>query len=467
MGASDFQPGDVIGRRYRLIERLGAGAMGVVWKARNEAIDRCFAIKLMRPDATANASRLQRFFREAKVAGRLRHRSIIEVYDLGHIEQIAGEPRDPHAGTPYLVMELLDGEPLDALLARVGRLPAGTALRLVETVARGLHVAHQRGIIHRDLKPANLFLHRDEGIVPKVLDFGVSKLLDKIDPGETTEGTILGSPAYMSPEQTWGEGDLDGRADVWSLGVVLYKLLCGALPFEGNNFHAIMMAINNSPARPLGTRVPELPPAVCALVHRCLEKDREARFSSASALADALDEVLATHALESIDLDALVTSQVPREGEVRTTLTARVGTNASISGTAKIVDADDPTVVSPPLFASSVQVVPAPIEAGGRPRARAALLASALAIAGLGAVFAIRSSPPPKSEEHAAATASVPSTVVASAPPSSSAVPAAAPSAIVPPSASSAPVASVKQQATKKPKLAEAPAHEGVLRAGF
>jgi serine/threonine protein kinase len=314
---SAFQPGDVIGRRYRLIQLLGSGAMGVVWSARNEAIDRSFAIKLMRPDATANPSRVQRFFREAKAAGRLRHRSIIEVYDLGVIEQLEGEPRDPHTGTPYLVMELLEGEPLDGLLRRTGKLAVGTALRLVAEVARGLHVAHKHGIIHRDLKPGNLFLHRspedDRIIEPKILDFGVSKLLDKIDSSETTEGTILGSPAYMSPEQTWGEADLDGRADVWSLGVVLYKALSAALPFEGSNFHAIMMAINSRPAQPLRSRAPELPSEVCALVHRCLEKEREARHPSAIGLADAIDALLATHRYPEVDLAPLLAHQSTRE----------------------------------------------------------------------------------------------------------------------------------------------------------
>ncbi len=355
---TDFVPGDVIGRRYRLIEQLGAGAMGVVWSARNEAIDRRFAIKLMRAGATANASRLQRFFREAKAAGRLRHRTIIEVYDLGRVEQLAGEPLDPHVGTPYLVMELLEGAPLDAVIEQVGKLPPATALRIVEIVARGLHVAHQGGIIHRDLKPANLFLHRETadgaevdvsgggpwwrelgaGIMPKVLDFGVSKLLDKIDSSETTEGTVLGSPAYMSPEQTWGEVDLDGRADVWSLGVVLYKALSGEQPFRANNFHGIMMAINNTAELPLTTRVPGMSPAVSALVHKCLEKERDQRFLSALALADAIEELLSTHELETIDLRP--TLRIPRrtEGSVRT---------AHPAATAKIGSITDPTLVAP------------------------------------------------------------------------------------------------------------------------
>ncbi|GAC1550202.1 MAG: hypothetical protein NVS3B10_13240 [Polyangiales bacterium] len=297
---SELEAGDVIGRRYRLTEPLGAGAMGVVWSARNEAVDRSFAIKLMRGDAAKHPRRLRRFFREAKAAGSLRHRCIVEVYDLGRIDE--GE----HAGTPYLVMQLLDGEPLDSLLARLHRLPSGTALALIADVARGLHVAHAQRIVHRDLKPGNLFLHRsveeDGAIVPKLLDFGVSKLLDRVDATETTVGRLLGSPAYMSPEQTWGEADLDARADVWSLGVVLHRCLCGALPFEGGSVHAVMMAINGAPARPLRERAPELPEDVCALVDRCLERDRGRRMPSALALAEAIDAALAAQPLPTLDL---------------------------------------------------------------------------------------------------------------------------------------------------------------------
>jgi hypothetical protein len=195
-------------------------------------------------------------------------------------------------------------------------------------------------------------------------------------------------------------------------------------------------------------------------VERCLEKDRDARFPSALALADAIEDVLGREALETLDLDALVMSQTSREGSVRTTLDAR-GTQASMSGTAKLVDPEgDPTMVSPPLFTSSVHVVPEPAK---RHRTRAALVLGVFAIAGIGGFFAMRSSPVKPPEPAAATTATAPSVAVVE----TAAAPKVSPS-IVAPAASSAPVIVSKPQVTtKKPKQSEPPAHEGVLRAGF
>ncbi len=287
--------------------------MGTVWSARNEATDRDFALKLMLPDAARDPQRVARFFKEAKIAGRLRHRCIVEVYDLGQLEDGEGK------GAPYLVMELLDGEPLDALLRRMGRIPAGTVVRLLRDLSRGLDVAHRQGIVHRDLKPANIFLHQNvEGrTVPKILDFGVSKLLpshsaDAFDAQETTVGTILGSPAYMSPEQTAGD-EVDARADIWALGVIAYRCISGAFPFAGANFTALALAINTQAPTPLEQRVPTLPAELCDVVARCLSRDRAHRYPSAAAFADALDDLLERHELPTMELSTIVGQGLPSD----------------------------------------------------------------------------------------------------------------------------------------------------------
>ncbi|MBL8719597.1 MAG: protein kinase [Myxococcales bacterium] len=292
---------------------MGNGAMGTVWSARNEATDRDFALKLMLPDAARDPQRVARFFKEAKIAGRLRHRCIVEVYDLGQLEDGGSK------GAPYLVMELLDGEPLDALLRRMGRIPAGTVVRLLRDLGRGLDVAHRQGIVHRDLKPANIFLHQNvEGrTVPKILDFGVSKLLpshsaDAFDAQETTVGTILGSPAYMSPEQTAGD-EVDARADIWALGVIAYRCISGAFPFAGANFTALALAINTQAPTPLEQRIPTLPAELCDVVARCLSRDRAHRYPSAAALADALDDLLEKYELPTMELSTIVGQGLPSD----------------------------------------------------------------------------------------------------------------------------------------------------------
>jgi serine/threonine protein kinase len=334
----------MIGGRYRLVRVIGAGAMGVVWSARNESTERDFAIKLMTPESAKDPARLQRFFKEAKLAGRLRHRCIVEVYDLGRIE---GGLLN---GAPYLVMELLDGEPLDGMLRRVGQLPAGTALRIVSDVARGLSVAHAQGVVHRDLKPANVFLHRTlEGrTVPKILDFGISKLLsgslarESFNPQETTIGTILGSPAYMSPEQTSGE-DLDARADIWSLGIMLYKALCGALPFSGANFTTLMLAINTGAPAPLEDRAPGLPRDVYALVAKCLSRRRGDRYVDAAALADAIDRIVATHELEVLELSQVVGDVLPIPSEHMKTIELGVAAASATLKSAATLEMNEST----------------------------------------------------------------------------------------------------------------------------
>ncbi|NUP11151.1 MAG: serine/threonine protein kinase [Polyangiaceae bacterium] len=280
-----MQAGDLIQSRYRLNRLLGSGASGSVWAAKNELIDRDVALKIMRPDVAEDAVALQRFFNEAKASGRVRSSSIVEILDLGQAED----------GSPFLVFELLDGEGLDARLQREGTLEAEFAAEVFVSVAKALDLAHSQGIIHRDLKPANIFLHRDpEGnTIAKILDFGISKIFETNNNFTLTRtGTVVGSPAYMAPEQASGREDLDGRADVWSMGVVMYETLSGTLPHEAPNYNALMVRILTQDVDPLITRKPALPAALCTVVDTCLRRDRDQRVPGAGQVGQQLERAL-------------------------------------------------------------------------------------------------------------------------------------------------------------------------------
>lgn len=264
---------------------LGSGASGTVWAAKNELIDREVALKILHPDVAADAVSLQRFFNEAKASGRVRSPSIAEILDLGQAED----------GSPFLVFELLHGEGLDQWIVRERMLDPVQLTELFVGVCRALDIAHGQGIIHRDLKPANLYAHRGPsgGLVLKILDFGISKMVE----GNaehltlTRTGTVVGSPAYMSPEQAAGRDDIDGRADVWSIGVVMYEALTTTLPHEAANYNALMVRIMTRDADPILSRRPDIPPTLAHIIDDCLKRDREKR-PTAGVLAARLEAAL-------------------------------------------------------------------------------------------------------------------------------------------------------------------------------
>lgn len=266
-----LKEGDFIHQRYRLLRLIGTGTSGAVWAARNELIDREVALKMLEPEVMSDKVLLTRFFNEAKSIGRVKHPSIVGIFDLGQAED----------GSPFLVLELLDGEPLSTRIQREGPIEPETLFDVVSGVAKALDLAHQQGIVHRDLKPANIFLHRTGtgGLIGKILDFGISKVLTggATNFALTKTGTVVGSPAYMSPEQAAGRDDLDGRADVWSAGVVLYEALTGALPHQAANYNALMVRILTSDVDPIQKRRPDLPTLVTDIVNVCLQRDREKR----------------------------------------------------------------------------------------------------------------------------------------------------------------------------------------------
>ena len=288
MGDIPFKAGDIVGGKYRLEKLLGEGAMGTVWAARNERTDRAFAVKFMLSKYARDPTLVQRFLNEARVCGRLEHPSLVEIYDLGVAEELGG--------APFLVMELLRGEGLDGMLARLTRLDPRRICPLLFEVSSALDLAHQAGIVHRDIKPANVFLHRARTgeIIPKILDFGVSKTIknDAEDLALTRAGVVLGSPLYMSPEQARGQADIDARCDIWGLGVILYQALAGVVPFNENNYNAVLSAILTRKHRSLREIDPRIPESLSETVDLCLVKDRNRRMASAAQLAAHLEQVV-------------------------------------------------------------------------------------------------------------------------------------------------------------------------------
>jgi eukaryotic-like serine/threonine-protein kinase len=282
-----MQAGDLISGKYRLLRQLGRGGMGSVWAARNELTDRDFAVKFLLPELARNRDALHRFFLEARACGQIKHPAVVAVYDMGQAED----------GTPYLVMELMEGEGFDQRLARSGVLRPGEACAAVAYIARGLEEAHVRGLVHRDLKPGNIFFGIDDRgeIVPRILDFGVSKATAAADPKfvRTNTGAVLGSPAYMSPEQARGDEAIDARSDVWSLGVILYEALTGRPPFEGANYNQLMVNIITTAHQPAIAVNPALPQELSELIDRTLTKNPNDRIRTARELADILEGIAA------------------------------------------------------------------------------------------------------------------------------------------------------------------------------
>jgi serine/threonine protein kinase len=273
--------GELVGAKYRIVRLLAEGGMGVVYEAQHTVVRRRFAVKFMRRDLAERRDILTRFQREAEAAGALESEHVAAAVDFG----IAVD------GAPYIVMEYLVGESLTALLDRQGPLPVGRAADLVSQAGRGMEVAHAAGIIHRDLKPQNLFVcRRQDGTdLLKVLDFGVAKLqaLDELN-AATRTGAVVGTTAYMSPEQARGDKVVDQRSDVYALGAILYELCSGRKPHPGDSHNAILHHIATQPAVPLASVAAELPGGFLELVACALAADPAARPPSAGALVELL-----------------------------------------------------------------------------------------------------------------------------------------------------------------------------------
>jgi serine/threonine protein kinase len=263
--------------RYQIVKELGKGSMGVVYQAYDPQIDRSVAIKVLRQDRLTSEAFTQRFLREAKAIGRLSHPNIVTVYDVGEDQ-----------GTVYIAMEFLDGEPLHKIMEGK-RFSLQETLHLGIQAAETLDYAHQKGIIHRDVKPGNIILQSSGQI--KITDFGIAHIEDTSASVQTQSGEILGTPAYMAPEQVMGQ-PIDGRSDLFSLGIILYELSTGKRPFGGENLTAIFHSITQTnPPEPAKIN-PDIPQNLSQIILKCLWKTPDKRFETGKTLAAALQSCL-------------------------------------------------------------------------------------------------------------------------------------------------------------------------------
>ncbi len=277
-----LEPGAIIAGKYKVHRVLAKGGMGVVVEAENIALGQRVAVKFLLPEMEARPDVIERFLREARAAARLRSDHVVRVFDIGTDE----------SGLPFMVMELLGGVDLQTEIKARGALPVPEAVGYIIEALDAIVEAHAAGIIHRDLKPANIFLSGKPGGPRRVrvLDFGISKIAneDALNPSLTSTQSMLGSPAYMSPEQVRSTKSVDARTDVWALGLILYEMLSGAMGFEGASLGDIFAKIREEDLPQLRSRRPEVSEGLAAVVHECLVRDREKRLPDAATLRSRL-----------------------------------------------------------------------------------------------------------------------------------------------------------------------------------
>lgn len=263
--------------RYQIVGELGKGTMGVVYKAHDPQIDRMVALKVLRPDRVTSKEFVARFLKEARAIGRLSHSNIVTIYDVGEDN-----------GTVYIAMEYLEGEPFNEVV-KSGRLTLLENLEIARQVAETLDYAHRQGIVHRDIKPSNIILAKENQV--KLTDFGIARIEDTSSVHQTQAGEILGTPVYMSPEQVMGQ-KVDGRSDLFSIGVILYEMIAGKRPFGGNNIAAIFRAITQDTPVPPDQGNPFVTKDLSDMVLKCLSKPPEDRFQTGRQLADAITGII-------------------------------------------------------------------------------------------------------------------------------------------------------------------------------
>jgi len=284
--------GDVLAGKYRVERVLGVGGMGVVVAATQIELQRLVALKFVLPNKLSDREAVERFVREARAAVKLKSEHVAKVLDVGRLE----------SGAPYMVMEFLDGSDLDSVL-RKGPVAPELAAEYIVQACEALAEAHSIGLVHRDLKPHNLFLSKGVGGAPliKVLDFGISKLLDadhKLSRELTRTTSVLGSPFYMSPEQMRSARKVDQRSDIWSLGVILYELLTTHVPWEAETITELALLVSQEPPTPIEQHRADVPEELRRVIDRCLQKDANARYANAGELATDLVPFAAARAAQ-------------------------------------------------------------------------------------------------------------------------------------------------------------------------
>jgi len=270
---------------YRVLYKLGEGGMGAVYVAEHTLLGRKAAIKALLPELSAHKEIVQRFFNEAKAVTQITDPGIVQVFDFGY----------DSTGRAFIVMELLEGEPMDKRIARVGQLPPADCVRMMKQICSSLGAAHHKGIIHRDLKPENLFIVGDPAVTggerAKILDFGIAKLSRDESTAKTRTGMMMGTPIYMSPEQCRGAGNVDHRSDIYSIGCVMMTMLTGKPPFEGSGSGELIVAHMRETPPLAASRVPGMPPQIDQVLQRALAKDPAQRFQSMAEMVQALAHV--------------------------------------------------------------------------------------------------------------------------------------------------------------------------------
>jgi serine/threonine-protein kinase len=367
-------PGDpsLVGGKYRLGKLLGRGGIGEVFEATHEVIGGRLAVKLIRSEYAENAELSARFIQEARAAAAVGHPGIVQVHDVGVTED----------GRTYLVMEFLDGEDLQSLLKRKGRLPVGEAAAIFADVLDALSAVHARGIVHRDMKPENVFLTkgpRGDRVI-KLLDFGIARLVDRDQTMDrlTRPGLVMGTPYYMSPEQARGQTDIDGRADVYAVGVMLYEALSARLPYDGSSYNEVLSKVLQGRMPSVRALVPDVPLEVERLIARAASANRDNRF------ADAAEASALLLPFRSLSARGPTDSPVPGTPALRRT--------PAVTGAQPVVpeepgvdgepeSAEDPT--RPPRRSSTVRPLSVPSSAPSRGRQVAIFLGGTLLSAGL------------------------------------------------------------------------------------